>query len=248
MTCRRLHWFLWCEHQAGPRGHGSSCPLRHLAPTPRRVDRRARAALGSTLRVRTPRTTRWCPATRDRSRPEVRTGFHRPGVGDTGSSADRADACGAGRDLRGGLFHRRPGDQRGPTAAGRARVRRAGPPRHPAAHAGGRVRLRPRGGRDLAHRRHGDPGSPTEGGPSRQAGVHLRQAQAEHHQDDHDQRPSGPDPVVRRRAARPDARSDRCAHRGHRGAVPPVPAGQSRGRRGLPGPGQRDRRTATTRH
>lgn len=113
------------------------------------------------------------------------------------------------------------------------------PPWHPAAHPGGRVRLRRGGGRDLTDRRHRDPGPPTTSPPSGTDGLHLREEEAEHHQDHHDQRRTGPHPVVRSRLARPHARPDRDAHRGHRGAVPPPPRCEGRSRRGLPGPGQR---------
>ncbi|MFF5563156.1 transposase family protein [Streptomyces sp. NPDC012623] len=54
-----------------------------------------------------------------------------------------------------------------------------------------------------------NPGVTSASAPSRTAGVRLRQAQTEHHQDHHDQRPAGAHPVLRRRAARPHVRPDR---------------------------------------
>ncbi|MGW3088548.1 transposase family protein [Streptomyces sp. NPDC001108] len=49
------------------------------------------------------------------------------------------------------------------------------------------------------------PGPPPPGRPAWPPRLRLRQAQAEHLQDHHDQRPPGPHPVVRRPAARPHA-------------------------------------------
>jgi hypothetical protein len=49
-------------------------------------------------------------------------------------------------------------------------------------------------------------------GPPRTPGLRLWQAEAEHDQDHHVQRRTGPDAAVRGRTARPNARPDRRAH------------------------------------
>ncbi|MER7222005.1 transposase family protein [Streptomyces rubradiris] len=132
------------EDQAGPRGRGPSCLLWRPAPTPRRVDRRTRATLGSALRVRAARAAPGRPPTAGRGRAEVRTGPRRPAAGHPGSPAHRPHPRGPRRGVRGGLLHSRPRHQRNPPAPGGAGIRHPRPVRPATAHPGGRFRLRRR--------------------------------------------------------------------------------------------------------
>jgi hypothetical protein len=104
-----------------------------------------------------------------------------------------------------------------------------------AAHLGRRVRLRRRPRGRTAHRRHRDPGPPAQGHPARPAGVCVRQAQAEHDQDHHHLRRSGPHPVGGGGATGPDARPDRRQDRGNRGAAAVLPDRHGQGGHRLPG-------------
>lgn len=130
------------------------------------------------------------------------------------------------------------GDSPGPPAAGGTWFRRARPAGPTAEDPGGSLRLCRGRGRRAAARRGRDPGPPPAGRTARAPRVRLRQTQAEHHQDHHVQRRPGPHAAVRRGPARPNARPDRRAHRGHRRTVPYPADCESQGRLRLPGAGQ----------
>lgn len=158
----------------------------------------------------------------------------RAGPGHRGLPAPATAARGARRAIRGDPPHHHPRHPRDPPAASPSPAAPASacapwpmssPMPKPKASSYGSTAPRPRSA------------APRPGAPAVRRSSPARET--EHRQDHDDRRRLGAFAVVRGRPTRPDARPDRHVHRGHRRAAAAAPTGESEGRRGLPGPGQR---------